>query len=168
MSIMRKKRNSSEEDTDINMVPIMNMFLVLIPFLLMSASFFQLKVINTSVPTLSESSIGVSEENNVKVTAVVEIRRNDIEISILSEDIEYDEFEKWKHEFPKTDKDNYPLDQMSQWLQKIKLEYPKSDTLVVIPEESVVYDTIILTMDAGRFYNDSTLFPNVVLSGKVG
>ncbi len=168
MSAIRNKRYRCEEDTDINMVPIMNMFLVLIPFLLMSASFFQLKVINTSVPTLSESSVGVSEENNIKVTAVVEIRKDDIQISILSDEIEYDEFEKWKSEFRKTDKNNYPLDHMSNWLQKIKEKYPKSDTMVVIPEENVVYDTIILTMDAGRFYNDSPLFPNVVLSGKVG
>jgi biopolymer transport protein ExbD len=40
----------AEEEPELNMIPIMNMFMVLIPFLLMSASFFHIKAINTSIP----------------------------------------------------------------------------------------------------------------------
>lgn len=50
MPMDRKK----EKPVELNMVPIMNLFLAMIPFLLMCAAFFQVSVINASVPALSE------------------------------------------------------------------------------------------------------------------
>ncbi len=168
MSVRRQRRYRAEEDTDINMVPIMNMFLVLIPFLLMSASFFHLKVINTSVPVLSDSSVGDAKEKEIKVTAILEIRKTGFYISATSDSLEAEALDKLNSVIVKKKDDAYPLDEMALCLQKIKEMYPKSDTLILIPEETVIYDTIILAMDAARKTDDNKLFPNVVLSGKVG
>jgi len=58
---------------------------------------------------------------------------------------------------------------VAAYLLKIKAIYPESDTLIVIPDESIMYDTIIQVMDVARFsQKDVPLFPSVVLSGKVG
>ena len=43
MSRLTRRKAKTEEEVEVNMVPIMNMFLVLIPFLLMSASFLAFK-----------------------------------------------------------------------------------------------------------------------------
>ena len=54
MSAFLRLKRREMEDVEPNMVPIMNMFLVLIPFLLMSASFYHIKAVNTSIPVLAE------------------------------------------------------------------------------------------------------------------
>ena len=48
---MASKRED-EGPVDLNMVPIMNLFLAMIPFLLMCAAFFQVSVINSRLPLL--------------------------------------------------------------------------------------------------------------------
>ena len=167
MSRLRKRR--SEEDTDINMVPIMNMFLVLIPFLLMSASFFQLRVINTSVPVLANSAASENEtpETNIKITAVLEVKKTGVDLSAISDEVSPEELNKMGSYFKLERDGRYPIEQMVLSLKTIKDKFPKSDTLILIPEETVKYDTIILVMDATRHINKELLFPNVVLSGKV-
>lgn len=156
------------------MVPIMNMFLVLIPFLLMSASFFHLKAINTSVPVLSapsdEDAVDEKEKtvSDIKLTVVVELQEKGIHLSALSDKAGVQVLDAIEEDIPKKGSDAYPLDRLLISLEKIKKQYPKSDTLLIIPQETVVYETIIQTMDIARYSNESPLFPKVVLSGKVG
>ena len=87
MSKLIRIRNRMEDDNEVNMVPIMNMFLVLIPFLLMSASFLHLKAINTSIPILgntdnksikqlSEGNEPFSRDNNSHSVIIYSIIRN--------------------------------------------------------------------------------------------
>ncbi len=174
MSRIGRRRLKASDDVDVDMVPIMNMFLVLIPFLLMSASFFQMKAINTSVPVQAENtSAGSSAEKapkDIKVTVIVQIGREGFDISAISDYLEYEDLSKLEAKIGKVNKDEYPLAQMAAYLQKIKEIYPSSDTIIIIPDGSVVYETIIEAMDMARYSGrgDTPLFPNVVLSGKVG
>ena len=170
MSRIGRRRIKPAEDVELDMVPIMNMFLVLIPFLLLSASFFQMKAINTSVPVQAEvdASMSPEKEKDIKVTVVVQIGKNGIDLSLISDLAEYEELMKWDTKIDKVNQDEYPLNQMAMYLQKIKETYPASDTLIIIPDGNVIYETIIQTMDVSRHLNDIPLFPNVVLSGKVG
>jgi len=168
MSILRKKRSKSSEETDLDMVPVMNMFLVLIPFLLMSASFFHLKAINTSVPVLSEvTDETITKRNEIKLTVVVEIKSTQICISAISDEIEEDALKNLSSVIERKE-ENEPMALLAAGLKKIKADYPASDTIIIIPEDNVVYDTIIQAMDAARYSDESPLFPKVVLSGKVG
>jgi biopolymer transport protein ExbD len=168
MSKLGRYRISGGEQTDIDMVPVMNMFLVLIPFLLMSVSFFHLKAINTSVPVLSQSADGGDKPISEKVTAIVEIEPDGFHVSAISDSVAYEELDKWDARVTREDRADYPMNQLVAQLTKLKLRYPASDTLVIIPDGTVIYDTIIQAMDVARCYNNDSLFPNVVLSGKVG
>ena len=86
MARLGRIRPKSEEDTELNMVPIMNMFMVLIPFLLMSASFYQINAINTSLPVHADTHAGdVSNNEKEKITVVLELKEKEIRISGLSE-----------------------------------------------------------------------------------
>jgi len=168
MPIGKRSRRAEEEDTDINMVPIMNMFLVLIPFLLMSASFLHLKAINTSVPVQAERSVDAAANPDVKVTVVVQIQGDALRLSGLSDLLADGELRKLECTLPKTQDGAYPFEELAARLVEIKSSFPKSDTLLVIPDNAVIYETIIETMDVGRRAGDDPLFPNVVLTGKVG
>ena len=52
-------------------------------------------------------------------------------------------------------------------LKGIKDKYPKSNTLILSPEDNVVYEDIVSVMDVARKTEDQPLFPIVVVSGEV-
>lgn len=164
----RLKRRETEEDCEPNLVPIMNMFLVLIPFLLMSASFYHIKAVNTSVPVLAESINNAEEEKFISVTVIVELKKDSLNVSAMSDKLTSEELKQFKTLFSVDSKGDYPLENFSAHLQGIKSQYPKSDTLILIPNDNTDYDTIIHAMDTARRADEITLFPNVVLSGSVG
>ena len=62
MAWLGRRRRAQEEDPDIDILPVMNMFMVLIPFLLMSASFFHIQAINTSVPVHADTPAKVQAQ----------------------------------------------------------------------------------------------------------
>lgn len=168
MSRLGQQRSKGVEDIDIDMVPIMNMFLVLIPFLLMSAAFFQLKAINTSVPVLAEERQGDPiAKTEKKVTVIVEIKENALQVSTISDSVDDIALSAMETKIAKEKKEAYPFNKMVLCLKKIKEKYPASDTLILIPDGAILYETIIHVMDMARQSENVSLFPHVVISGKV-
>ena len=170
MGRFSKVRRNREMDDEINMVPIMNMFMVLIPFLLMSASFFHIKAINTSVPVLAEGSSEDAAEKQIIVTVVVKLKNDGIKTTALSSDLSEKELADLEGDFifEATADSETAYAAFSEYLKKVKGLYPKSDTLILIPEDDILYDTIIQTMDVARKTDQDALFPNVVLSASLG
>ena len=163
-----KGRQENFDDVEINLVPVMNMFLVLVPFLLLSAAFFQLKAIDTSVPILAETSRDALGTQDVKVTVIMEIMKEGIHLSAISDSLGHEALNQWDALIVKEKQDEYPLMQLLLHLQKIKEAYPASNTIILVPDGGILYDTIIKVMDVARYVDDKPLFPNMVLSGKVG
>ncbi|KPA09717.1 Biopolymer transport protein ExbD/TolR [Candidatus Magnetomorum sp. HK-1] len=163
-----KRRQKTTEDTEIDMVPVMNMFLVLIPFLLSSASFFDINAIHTSVPvSQNQEQAAIQEKDTPKtIIPVIEVRDNGIVMYALSDEIDAEVLNKWDISFLKQG-EIYPLAEMIPYLEDMKTSFPKSDTLLIIPDENITYETIIHTMDIARNSADKKLFPNVVLSEKI-
>jgi biopolymer transport protein ExbD len=168
MARFSKLRRKQDMDDEINMVPIMNMFMVLIPFLLMSASFFHIKAINTSVPVLAEGGSDLAAEKQIVVTVVVKLKTSGIQTSALSKDLSESDLAALDGEFAFDENDAAAYTAFSEYLQQVKRNYPKSDTLILIPEDDILYDTIIQTMDVARKTDENALFPNVVLSASLG
>ena len=169
MSSLCSRRRINDEDTDVNMIPIMNIFLVIIPFLLTSVSFFHIKAINTSVPVMADSAESdVKPENDIKVTVIVELKSNALKLSATAEELEPDVLNQFEQTYKSDGAGAYPLSELNQYLQSIKDTYPASNTMILIPDGEIIYDTIIQAMDAARKFDDDPLFPNVVLSGSLG
>lgn len=189
-SLGQRRRTSGDVDVEIDMVPVMNMFLVLIPFLLMSSSFLHLKVINTSVPVKSnEVTEQQPPKSDIKLTVVVALAMDNISLTASSEELTEDKLKVFDKTLPKKDKIDYPFAEFTEALVQIKRQYPKSDTVIIMPDDDIKYNDIIKIMDAARQYQLGTienssevnsgitktvapkigmLFPNVVLSSKAG
>jgi biopolymer transport protein ExbD len=171
MARFNKLKRTQEEEPDINMIPVMNMFMVLIPFLLMSASFFHIKAINTSVPvhadTPAKQEIQASEKK-VKVTVVLEIKAEQLHISALSDTPNDLALSALEAVIPRPHDGEISVSQVADHLKKLKARFPDSDTMILIPDDDVSYREIIRAMDCARNTESGSLFPNVVLSGSLG
>lgn len=168
MSRLKRSRSNNAYSDDLDMVPIMNMFLVLIPFLLMSASFYHIKAVNSSVPVLSNASNSDASRPEDKLIVIIELASEKIQLSAISDTVAQEILKELDRALIKKDADQYPLEELSFYLMDIKNRYPASDTILLIPDDDVEYDSIIHTMDIARKSNEQTLFPNVVLSGSLG
>jgi biopolymer transport protein ExbD len=165
-----KRRRRDEEDTELNMIPIMNMFLVLIPFLLMSASFFQIKAVNTSIPVHAERAAvePTPPEQTVKITVIVELRHDEITISALSDTPNDLALSALETTLPRRMGNDASVEQLALHLKQLKDRYPQSDTMILVPDDEIPYSDIIQAMDCARRHETESLFPNVVLSGSLG
>ena len=169
MARLGRLRKQTEENTELNMVPIMNMFMVLIPFLLMSAAFYNIKAVNTSIPVHSNAPAQETPvEKEIKITVVLELKADEVRISALSDQVEPKELLQMETSINRPAGGDMSIVALADFLKKIKMKYPASDTLLLIPDENVLYREIIQAMDCVRNHESGTLFPNVVLSGSLG
>lgn len=164
-----KIRTRGEEEPDVNLIPIMNMFMVLIPFLLMSASFYQIKAINTSVPVHADTAAKASEpEKTKKITVVLEIKPGEVRISALSDTPNDLQETSTDTVIPRPRGGEISVAAVAKHLKSLKDKYPASDTMILIPDNEVSYHEIIRAMDCARRFEKQEMFPNVVLSGSLG
>lgn len=171
MARLGRRNNREEVDTELNMVPIMNMFMVLIPFLLMSAAFYHIKAVNTSIPVHGNKPAAdqaAPEKAAVKVTMVIELKADRVVVSALSDQLTAAELGKLETTLRRRAQGDISVAQISEFLKRVKARYPASDTLLLIPDGSISYDEIIQAMDCARNSESDALFPNVVLSGSLG
>ncbi|NOZ88180.1 MAG: biopolymer transporter ExbD [Deltaproteobacteria bacterium] len=147
---MKSKGKTKEEPVDLNMVPIMNLFLAMIPFLLMCAAFFQVSVINASVPALSEGGDSSQEPKKElqKVTVNVQITNSGFGISATGDQPDA-ELKALGGVIPKNG-GKYDFEKLAQKMKSIKDKYRKSDTVILLPDKGILYDTLVKTMDATR------------------
>lgn len=170
MARFNRIRRAAEEEPELNMIPIMNLFMVLIPFLLTSVSFLHIKAINTSIPVHAErpAQTVAAEEPAQKITVILEIKMDQIRISTLGDtpnDLQVSEKE-WVLSRKKGA--DLALSAVADHLKTLKQRFPASDTMILIPDSKVTYQDIIQAMDCGRAHQTQSLFPNVVLSGALG
>jgi len=148
------------------MVPIMNMFLVLIPFLLISSSFLHLKAINTSVPVKSANSAVLSpEQSEISLTLMVSLTKSKIDVQPSASELSDSELEQLDFTVSRAQGDQ-AFEELTKQLGVLKQQYPNSDTLILSPDDSVPYEDMVNLMDAARGPNpEEKLFGKVVISG---
>ncbi len=148
-SMGREKRI---KEVDINIIPVMNIFLLLIPFLLLTAAFVQLAIVELSLPTLNKNR-----------TQQVQQKPKNLVLILLSVKEKGFQLKSPGFKFQPVDKinDKYNYTQIVEQLKQIKNKHPQAEDIIISPEARVKYDIIIKVMDRCR----ETGFPNVSLSG---
>jgi len=128
----RRKGN----DYEIDVTTFLNLMVVLIPFLLITAVFSQTTIVELNLP--SNASGAAPQIESFKVEVIV--REPGIEISNGKSIIAT---------VPKKD-DEYDLDELSQMMVALKQEYPNIDSASVLLEPFVDYNYLIQVMDVVR------------------
>lgn len=166
---MRNNRRKDTGPVELNMVPIMNLFLAMIPFLLSCAAFFQTAVINASVPALGGGSEDQSQEPKKeldKITLKLQITKEGFSYAADGDQPEA-ELKRISGKIRKKGNE-FDYDALRDRCEQLKKNYPKSETVIIIPEKDILYDIIVQTMDATRERTDGDqqdiFFPSAVVS----
>jgi len=128
----RRKGN----DYEIDVTTFLNLMVVLIPFLLITAVFSRLTIVELDLP--SNASGAAPQQESFRVEVIV--RELGIEISNGTAVIAT---------VPKKD-DEYDLVALSDMMVALKQEYPDIDTASVLLEPFIPYDYLIQVMDVVR------------------
>ncbi|MCB9554761.1 MAG: biopolymer transporter ExbD [Deltaproteobacteria bacterium] len=160
------------EVEDINLIPIMNLFVTMIPLLLLTAAFYHIGMVNASVPTESEKGTDVATKTTA-VTLNVRMTQRGFEMTASNSSLGAAELEKLSALVAKKNGD-WDYERLNETLSSVKSSYPKSDTIILFPAKKSRYSQIVRTMDAARYFKRvkqtdvrQTLFPVVVIASLV-
>lgn len=156
----RRSRHRSKEAPELDITAFLNLMVVLVPFLLVSAVFSRITILELNMPAGASPS---SKPNKEKVTIEVIVREKSLEIgdgrriivrlpkisAVIKAEAD-DLLGAMDAENSGELGDQYDLKQLSQNLMKIKANHPKKEDATVLMEPEIEYDILVQVMDAVR------------------
>jgi len=130
----------------------MNLFMILIPFLLLTATFVKLAIIDLALPTLDGSGVGES-------TLPIE----DLTVMVITIDASGFIIKTSSKDYPQIPlrTNEYDYQELSRQLAEIKKLFPRLTDVVISPTAEVRYQIIVRVLDRCREIG----FPNFSISG---
>jgi biopolymer transport protein TolR len=165
------KRFRPEEEaleTELNLVPYMDIMLNLIMFMLFSTtSLTEMGVINISLPQYGPSVVQTETDENKEPTVELTLAIGNEGFSILANGTEIDGH-PGKPTLPRIQEGAWDYTGLTARMTQIKSDYPAQSTVVMVASEAIEYEVIVKAMDACRLLKNDQgerlLFPDVVLS----
>lgn len=144
-------KNRRNLEADLNITPVMNIFVILIPFLLLTATFVRIAIIELSLPSVETQDSTNLEELKDLTLLMVTISLDGFEIKTSEKD------------FPviPNHSGGFDYDRLTVRLAKIKEQYPKLNDVLISPDDNIRYQVIVNVLDRCREVG----FPNFSISG---
>ena len=171
-----KRGSGSTEPLEINMFPMMNLMVVLVPLLLSTATAIKIGVIELNLPQATGGPLSqVVMPKEVQQTLDLTVTVTDEGFYISSSRTILDNPSKEGPTLPVKEDGSYPYEKLTDLLLEIKKKVigTSLDTKRVIlqAEGDIDYQTIVSTMDAARSFRiddeDRELFPEVTISAGI-
>lgn len=157
-----RRRTKHHESTDLDLTPMMNLMVVLAPFLLITAVFTRLAVLEIYLPPPASaelmSKMPLPEEQLVLTISITEkglVVANGSKIISLVQ----------------VTPSGHDLQSLSAVLQQIKARFPAVDNAIILSKPDISYEQLVQVMDASRIAfvtvdgkkTSYSLFPNISL-----
>ena len=136
MAIRHRKRRNKVAQTDLDMTIFMNLLMVLVPFLLLTAVFSRINILELTLPSVAKAAT----PSDPKFRLEVIVRKIGLELTngqVLIAAI------------PNID-GAYDLATLSQMVVALKRDYPDANDASVLLEPEIEYDHLIQVMDVVR------------------
>jgi biopolymer transport protein ExbD len=140
-------RRRTKESPELDVTTFLNLMVVLVPFLLITAVFSRITIVELNLPSATGGPSASDPEFRVEVI----VREGGIEISNGKAVIAA---------IPKED-DEYDLPTLSDYMMSLKRDHPDLDAASVLLEPDIEYDYLIQVMDVVR----SAEIPNELADG---
>lgn len=136
MSLRKLRKRRMQETPHLDVTTFLNLMVVLIPFLLISAVFSRVTIMELSVPTAAGGTVTDAPTFAIEVI----VRKAGFEIA---------NGHSVEAAIPKKD-DRYDMEMLSKILMRLKARYPQQEDATVLLEPDIEYDYLIQVMDAVR------------------
>jgi len=146
-------KRTPKEPPELNITTFLNLMVVLVPFLLITAVFSRITILELSLP----SGESVNEDNKQQLSIEVIVRQKGLEIGngkqvlarfplLKQEEVEQVVDEEGDIDVSKL----YDIKLLSEFLLKIKEKYPDKTDAIVLMESDIEYRVLIRIMDSVR------------------
>ena len=129
-------RRRGQEQAELDMTTFLNLMVVLVPFLLITAVFSRITVVELSLPTNTGGA--AAEKPPLRVEVIV--RESGLELT---------EGDALIARIPR-DEESYDLATLSEHVVALKRQHPDHDAASVLLEPQIEYDHLIQVMDVVR------------------
>ena len=129
-------RRRTNEPAELDVTTFLNLMVVLVPFLLITAVFSRITIVELSLPSSAGGPAPIDSSFRMEVI----VRGDGLELSNGSSVIAT---------IPKLD-DEYDLETLSGLVMSLKRDHPNDDSASVLLEPNIEYDHLIQVMDAVR------------------
>ena len=151
-------RRRNEDTAELNITAFMNLMVILVPFLLITAVFSRLAVLELNLPGSSSEPV---EPQDQTFQLEVIVRKNKIEIGDRNQGL--------LGVYPNSDEGDYDYDALSGKLSELKDRYPKKTDASILLESDIEYNTLVQVMDRVRVEEEieddavvrNDLFPDI-------
>jgi len=158
--IRRRKggRRQNEDTAELNITAFMNLMVILVPFLLITAVFSRLAIIELNLPGSSNEPVEPQEQ--VFQLEII-VRKDKIEIGDRNQGL--------LGIYPLTEEGEYDYEALSNKLSELKGRYPNKTDASILLESDIEYDTLVQVMDRVRVEEEieedsvvrNDLFPDI-------
>ena len=134
----RGGRRQNEDTAELNITAFMNLMVILVPFLLITAVFSRLAILELNLPGSSTEPVDPQEQT---FQLEVIVRKDKIEIGDRNQGL--------LGIYPNTD-DGYDYTALEVKLLELKKAYPSKTDAAILFESDIEYDTLVQVMDRVR------------------
>jgi biopolymer transport protein ExbD len=132
-----RRRSRLHEPTEINITAFMNLMVILVPFLLITAVFSRITILELNLPAAGSGQ--AQDENPFDLEIIV--RENSIDVG--------DRDGGLIKRIPALDT-GHDIAQLSELLQQVKARFPEKIDATLLLEADTPYDTLVQVMDKVR------------------
>jgi biopolymer transport protein ExbD len=133
---MRSRRRLTKQPGEMNITAFMNLMVILVPFLLITAVFTRMTILELNLPPASSSSNETKQELQLEIT----IRKDALEVG-----------DRHSGLIKRIDNvKGYDYKTLSEVMKQIKSRFPDKLNATILSEPDTSYDVLVQVMDAVR------------------
>jgi len=153
----RGGRHHRNDTAELNITAFMNLMVILVPFLLITAVFSRLAILELNLPGSSSEPVPPQEQSF------------QLEVIVRQEKIEVGDRNQGLLGVYPNGVDGYDYEALSTKLSELKKRYPAKSDASILLEQDIAYDTLVQVMDTVRVAEEieeesivrSDLFPDI-------
>lgn len=133
----RRYRRRNKQDAELSITAFMNLMVILVPFLLITAVFSKISILELDLPSKSE----VVKNKPKKLELEIVVRENSLRIQDRNRGV---------LKSIKNTQEGYELAALNEYLQGLKSKHQDINNASILLEPNITYDVLVQIMDAVR------------------
>jgi biopolymer transport protein ExbD len=142
---------------DLNIVPMIDMMVILVFFLIFTAVFSKTNILQMNLPNSSSAPLDLPKDLK-------------LEVIIRPDDIVVNDRNSGPLKTLANTASGYDLENLSEFMRRIKSQYPQMMDATILSGPNITYDALIQVMDTVRVYqlpvapfSKAELFPDIAI-----